>query len=49
MVQKQNFITPMDVLSKMGDKWFQADLWLKFNVDKEKGISVNIVDMNNRE
>lgn len=34
---------------KDGDKWFQADLWLKFNVAKEKGISVNIVDMNNKE
>lgn len=32
---------------KDGDKWFQADLWLKFNLAKEKGISVNIVDMNN--
>lgn len=34
---------------KDGDKWFQADLWLKFNLAKEKGISVNIVDMNNKE
>lgn len=34
---------------KDGDKWFQADLWLKYNLAKEKGVNISIMDVNNNQ